>query len=469
MNLPKANATAAKAIYGNLDPDSDMGKRLDLYLANGGKVSWANYNAIEDVQKEIDQLTAKFSDNKTLGYYGKSGLNKIVATIGAFNETVEIGTRLATFNALVDNGITPEKAASISKNMTVNFNKRGTATPLLNAAYLFSNAGIQSIYVGAKGLAKSQKARRYAAYTMLTGLAVPFIQQMMIAALSESDEEEKEYKQLLTKEEQLDYLVIPIGKGEFLRIPKSYGMTRLFLNSGQEIGSAMIDGKIAEHSVNAASTLLSVIDPITGNANNKISAAFPTALRPLIEVLAINKDYKNAPIYPEDRFGPESADYLKFYPKTADFYKNFAENMYFKSGSNIDVSPETLEYIVNDFFSGVFRTGENFIVAGTQLAQGKEVDPNKIPFKSKFIVDMSEQDWRYTKDFWNLYNNSEKVIYTEDEIKETIDLVKKLDAKRAKDGGPKAVKEFGEKIKTIRKGQQKLKEQKEAFEKKQAN
>jgi hypothetical protein len=468
-NLPKANATAAKAIYGNLDPDSDMGKTLDLYLASGGKISWANYNAIEDVQKEIDQMTAKFSDDKSLGYYGKNVFNKVVATIGSFNETVETGTRLATFKALIDNGITPEKAASISKNMTVNFNKRGTATPLLNAAYLFSNAGIQSIYVGAKGLVKSKKTQRYAAYMMLTGAAIPFIQQMMIAAVSESDEEEKEYKQLLTDEDNTNFIVIPTGKKQFLRISKSYGMIKVFLNSGQELGSAMIDGKISEHSANIVSTILSVIDPIAGSSQNTLSAVAPTTLRPFVEVLMLNRNYQNAPIYPEDRFGPESADYLKFYPKTADFYKNFAENMYFKSGSNIDVSPETLEYIVNDFFSGIFRTGENFIVAGSQLAQGKEVDPNKIPFKSKFIVDMSEQDWRYTKDFWTIYNNSEKVLYQKEEIEEVIKLVMKLDAKRIKENGPEAVKDMQKKVDLIYEGQEKLKERKEAFEKKQQN
>lgn len=466
-NLKIANTTAAKALAGNLDPNSEKGKLLDLYLSNGGKISWANYTTIDELNTELQKLGERFKENKSLGYYGKEFFKNGVAAIGAFNETVEVGTRLALFKALVDNGIAPGKAASISKNMTVNFNKKGTATPILSALWLFSNAGIQDTYTGFKNFVKSPKTRRYAAYVMTTAFALPFAQRFLISALSESDDDEKEYLQLLTEEDQTNYFVIPSGDKKFIRVAKTYGLMKLFFNSGQEIGEMMIDGDIERHAANILSTIYSTIDPITGSAMNFESAVSPTVFRPFVEVNFLNRKYNNAPVYPEDRFGPESPDYLKTYPKTNEIYKNFAENIYFRSGSKMDVSPETFQYIINDFFGGVFKTGENLVTAGMGLASGKELDPNKIPFKSKFMVDMSEQEWRYTKDFYNIYNNSEKVLYQKEEIEEVIKLVKKLDAKRQKENGPPAIKEMQKKINLIYESQEKLKERKEAFEKKQ--
>ena len=301
-NIKFANTAAIKALAGNLDPNSEMGKLLDLYLSNGGKISWANYTTIEELNNDLQKLAERFKENKSLGYYGKDFFNKGVAAIGALNESVEIGTRLALFKALVDNGITPGKAASISKNMTVNFNKKGTATPILSALWLFSNAGIQDTYTGFKNFVKSPKTRRYAAYVMTTGLALPFAQRFLISALSGSDDEEKEYLQLLTEEDQTNYFVIPSGDKKFIRVSKTYGLMKLFFNSGQEIGEAMIDGEIEKHAANLLSTLYSTVDPITGSSENFESAISPTFVRPFVEVNFLNRKYNNSPVYPEDRY-----------------------------------------------------------------------------------------------------------------------------------------------------------------------
>jgi hypothetical protein len=39
--------------------------------------------------------------------------------------------------------VSPKQAASLAKNVTVNFNRKGTAGPLINSLYLFFNASMQ--------------------------------------------------------------------------------------------------------------------------------------------------------------------------------------------------------------------------------------------------------------------------------------------------------------------------------------
>ena len=51
--------------------------------------------------------------------------------------------RLAAYRAAREKGVPVDRAASIAKNVTVNFNRRGTFGPAMNAAYLFYNASMQ--------------------------------------------------------------------------------------------------------------------------------------------------------------------------------------------------------------------------------------------------------------------------------------------------------------------------------------
>ncbi len=59
------------------------------------------------------------------------------------NGAVENAVRLSAYANARRAGVSRKKAASLAKNMTVNFNRRGEAGTALNAAYMFANASIQ--------------------------------------------------------------------------------------------------------------------------------------------------------------------------------------------------------------------------------------------------------------------------------------------------------------------------------------
>ena len=52
-------------------------------------------------------------------------------------------TRLASYIAARESGVSREKAAQLAKNITVNFNKHGEWGQALNGVYLFFNASVQ--------------------------------------------------------------------------------------------------------------------------------------------------------------------------------------------------------------------------------------------------------------------------------------------------------------------------------------
>ena len=51
----------------------------------------------------------------------------VVNWLSDYNEAMENATRLAAYKAAIDNGMSKERAASLAKNLTVNFNRKGTA------------------------------------------------------------------------------------------------------------------------------------------------------------------------------------------------------------------------------------------------------------------------------------------------------------------------------------------------------
>jgi hypothetical protein len=460
-NYRKSMQSSFKSIMGNLDPNSQMGKVIDEYLSGGGKISWMNYNEIESEQKRIQSLVAKYGD-KGAAYYSKAAMKNTIATLGAINESVEMGTRIAVFKACRDLGISIDQAATISKNLSVNFNKKGTATPTLQALWLFSNAGFQSLYAGMKAL-RTPKGKKVAAITFGLGMAMPFIQETLIQLLSADDEEEAFYRNANSPEENANYYILPMGDRRLYRFPKSYGMMRVMFNSGYELGALYLDGNVEEHAASMASTIWSTMDPITGNSNNKLSAVMPTALRPWVEVNYLNRNYNDIPILPEE-YGAKQNDYLRYYERTNDLYKDIAKNMYFKSGETIDVSPETLEYIVSDATGGIISTGFKTYEMVDALLKGTEVDKNKIPFYSKFVVDMKQQEYRYSKDFWKIYDDRGKSVIDKIRFDNAYKYAKEGNAIRSSRNEPPLVKDLEKKKREIDKAQKEVKLQKEQKE-----
>lgn len=60
-----------------------------------------------------------------------------------YNTAMENGVRLAAYKAGLDAGMSKERAASIAKNLTTNFNRKGQVAQQVGALYAFFNASMQ--------------------------------------------------------------------------------------------------------------------------------------------------------------------------------------------------------------------------------------------------------------------------------------------------------------------------------------
>lgn len=408
-NLPKINWALAKAAAGKLRPDSKYGKLLDEYLQAGGRVSWINANGIEDEIKNIRKYIG------TPNYASKS-IGIAAKTLSAFNDIMETSTRLSVFKTMRDNGVSAQKAAFISKNLSVNFNKKGTATHITNTLWMFSNAGLQATVNGFTNVATSKKARMYAAGTVVAGLGYSYLLQSIIKMVSGDDEEEKYYTDLISQNELEGKFIIPIGDKKFFTIDKGYGMFRYSFNMGQEIGFALQDKNIQKHALNMALQARAQIDPISGNSSNILSSWTPTIAKPIIDI-ATNKTYNNTPIYPTTPFWsiPE-ADHEMYFKSVNPYFKDFTEMAFSKTNGIVDISPETIEYMTDGYTGGIIKVLKNSATGVANIYNNAPTSINKIPFIRNFITDMSDQEWRFSKVYYDTYNKAGKEILTQKEL-----------------------------------------------------
>jgi hypothetical protein len=411
-SIPRINASLAKAAAGRLDPNSKYGKLLDEYLANGGKVAWVNDGAIEDEVKNIrNKVNDKNAIVKSVEILGK--------TISAFNDVMETGTRLAVYKAVRDSGISAEKAAFISKNLSVNFNKKGKLTPITNTLWLFSNAGIQSAVNGISNVAKSRKARRYVAGAAILGFGFSYLTRYLIEALSDDDEEKEYYRKLISQGEKDSQLIIPIGDYKVVTIPKSYGMFKLAFNTGENIGAVLQGGDPYEHAANIAGQALTQIDPISGNSQNKMSAWTPTALKPFVET-AMNQTWNSTPIYPSSFGGLPKPDYQVYFDNVNPYFKDFTETAFNKTNGIVDVSPESLEYFTDNFSGGVVKVAKDGATGIMNLFNKTPTSVNKVPLVNKFYKDIKAEQWRASKAYYEIRNRAAKDILTDEELEDLV-------------------------------------------------
>jgi len=146
--LRKDLPTMLRAIYraerGKAPTNEESARWYQEFKEQGGDTAFVAMQGIEEFSQDWDKM---LSEPRT----ATKMLSGFMEKIEAANKAVETAARLAVYKHLVSSGaMSKPMAASYAKNLTVNFNRKGTATPLLNSLYMFFNATMQGAYKGMK-------------------------------------------------------------------------------------------------------------------------------------------------------------------------------------------------------------------------------------------------------------------------------------------------------------------------------
>lgn len=318
--------------------DSVPAERMLKQLLKEGGVS--NYGTYLD-KTEVDLVKRLKKENNPMA--GK--LEKVGKVFEGYNKMFDTVSALASYKALVDNGIDSKQAAATTLELT-NFRKTGSKMRGIKALYMFS----QPTVMGAANLMRYLSTRkgqiRFAAY-----MAVMTSLYTVLRSMDDEDEGGNKMDQLgdITR-----YIPIPLGGGKYFKIPVGFGMAQMAWNfSTNIVKGAVGDISMTEAGTNMFVHSLKTFSPVSPS---EISAAkyplekaaltiTPSILQPLVQN-ALNRSAFGGQITTNYVSGDKlKAEQSKV--TTAQFWKDTA--IYLNDSLGIDMHPEQIKNLFDGY------------------------------------------------------------------------------------------------------------------------
>lgn len=474
-NVPTSISTVFKGVRG-IEDNSEAGKYFQEFLDNGGETGYANLRDVDRykkmVQNDIKHLTKK-------DYF--KAVRDGAELFNDFNRIAENISRFNTYLTSRQEGKDVVESIKDAKEITVNFNKKGSGYKSLDpkqvwfskgnvAAYsagamrnlfLFFNAGVQSL-ANFGNLAKKNAGKFGAVIGGFTaaGFMMPFINKWLMDLGGDGDDQD--YYQNLTEWTRRNNLCIyiPYSKGDFVTIPLPIEL-RAFFGLGDmayqsTIGNSDKKGTdIAFDAINQLTELLP-LNPL-GNNGDITSTVIPDALKPVWQVHE-NKDFTGRPVFKENGFNENMPEWTKTYKGNSKMLIKLAEwsneigggDKYMTSDVEaLNWNPAKLEHILEGYFGGMAttlnQTGKTLYAGVESAVKGEKSDDltvSNAPVLNRFIKDASDDRSSFKavrEKFYNYlkeYEDTEKNLrgYTNEVSSGNIDYLSKLvDLQKSKD------------------------------------
>lgn len=339
----------------------------------------------------------------------------VVDWLSDYNETMENAVRLSAYKAALDQGMSKERAASLAKNLTVNFNRRGRQTAKLGAYYAFLNAAIQ----GSTRMVETLRGP-VGKKIMLGGVMLGAVNTLIAMTMMGAGEDDDNWAKIpdFVKERSV---IVPLGREDYLAIPMPLGY-HVLPNMGRKAIEMMLHNDptvgAGKHVADMAKLVLDAFNPLGGSGNVAQMIA-PTPIDPAV-ALMMNRDWTGKPIYREDS---SSLDPTPGHTRTKDtastFSKVVSEAIVKVTGGSdyqpgaVNWTPDQLDYVIGQLTGGLGRELMKVEQTATAPFTGDELPPYKIPLVGRVYGNTrgpaSESD--------KFYENLTKLNGVEREIK----------------------------------------------------
>jgi hypothetical protein len=397
------------ALFG--DGSKEWAKTWDDFRRSGGKTGWLDIHSdIKAKEADLNKIVERLQKGKT----SKHAFRRFLNGIEDMNNVIENAVRLSAYKHALDAGLSKDKAADLAKDLTVNFNRKGAVGPQANALYMFFNAAVQGNVRLLRAMTRSKKGRKLAMGTIGFAIALDMINRSLSG---EDDDGENIYDQI--PDYVKDRNIIIMGEKEpIVKIPAPWGYNVLH-SIGQVFGSATSDDRFKplEGAARIASSFADAFNPLGSGSMSQLIA--PTIADP-VAMWEGNKNFAGNPIKPEhtfDAFNPRP-EYQMHFSTVREQSKSVAEFLNDATGGNevrpgwINVSPEMLDMVWDNFTGGLGRLLGNAHDTVDRLIQGKEVEITNVPFVRKVTGYNSDHGVKS-----RYYEWSKDVIYTKNELK----------------------------------------------------
>ena len=383
----KAIYSAMRAEREGKKIDTEMGRLWEEFQKEGGQTGFRDmYSRSQD---RADALQKEFELMQSKGFNYKRILdpnNAVFGWLSDYNDSMENATRLSAYKVAKEKFIkegmseseAKQQAASIAKNLTVNFNRKGQIATQAGALYAFFNAAVQGTTRLAQTL-RGPAGRKIIAGGLLLGA----MQAALLAAAGFDEEEPPEF----VRERNI---IIPLGGDKYFAFPMPLGY-HVIPGFSRIITEWALSGfkDTPDRIASLTGMFLEAFNPI-GNAGWSVQTLAPTFADPLV-ALSENKDWTGKPIARKDF---SSMDPTPGYTRAKDtaswFSTQVAKFLNYASGGTefrpgvLSPTPDQIDYLIGQAFGGLGREATKLEQTVLKTATGEELPPYKIPLVGRF-------------------------------------------------------------------------------------
>ena len=375
----KSVPSAMRAIW-QIERHGKAGNEFDALYEDmqmtGGTTGYREiFRVGADRAKALQQEFNSFDAGK-----GRKALTAFLELLDHYNTAIENGTRLAAYKAAMANGMSKDKAASVAKNITVNFNRKGKMGREAGAFYAFFNAAVQGTARTLETL-KGPMGKKI----IMGGVALGVL-QALVAAAGFDDDEWEDIPEFLKQRN----FIIPTGNHTYLMFPMPLGFnvlpnlgripTELALNGGRKIGTRITD---------LLTVLVDSANPL-GSATLAQMIA-PTVVDPIV-ALAENKNFAGFPIAKEDTNPLQpTPGFSRAKDTSSRVARGIAKGINYASGGTkytpglLSPTPDQIDYIFGTLTGGAGRELNKVYQTAEMVATGKDVPESKKPVVGRFF------------------------------------------------------------------------------------
>lgn len=414
-NFGRVNPIVMRNLLGKWDNGSlDMNNRLEMlfyqFMKNGGETGYTNVRDIESHKKAVA------AELKKQGSTGRKAWSALGMQLDLLNRSAENCARFAAFVTSREFGRNIDRAIYDAKEISVNFNKKGSGGKMVNAtgqtklgkvgaylggggriAYVFWNAGIQGMTnFGRQAKLHPAKFTAGASALFILGYVIPLLAQMVGGGDGDDDDKNAYYN--LPEYIRRSNICFYAGE-QWITIPlpieyrAMYGMGELahgVISGNERYTNAELGRQMA-----AQISQIMPLDMLEGGGG--ISPFIPSAAKPFTEAYIMNKGWTGLPVYKDTPFNKNEPEWTKAYASADKHLVNFAKWLNetsggddFKKGS-IDINPAKIEYLLNGTFGGMFTFPNKIKKTGETIFGDRDFEWRNIPIANRLVKSGDER------------------------------------------------------------------------------
>lgn len=413
--------------HNRLNMQSPTQRMFKEFMMAGGETGFI---AQLDLERFKDDISKELGRSGQHYYNPKKIFRWYLQATEYLNRCIEDSTRFIVYKTSRQYGESILKSASDAKDVTLNFNRKGTGemgNAFVRGAYIFVNPSVQGIQTIARLVRNHPyKFTALAAGWIMGGAMQPYLNQMLMELLGPGDDDDRDAYWKLPEHVRRQCLVLYVGNGQFATIPLAQEFRALW-GVGETASARLLGhgrGDYVDDGMEIVESFLDLLPlDVLGHGVRDLRFAsrewfqamgmnfVPDIIKTEVEGMA-NKDWSGKPLYKETENNRNLPSFAKAYKGTPDWLVRSTESLNEHTGGEgswkpgkVDWNPAIINHELQGWFGGPFNFFGGFGNDIYKAMNGKEVKIYDVPVLNRFVNMPSERDFSQNlgDEYWKMY------------------------------------------------------------------